>query len=95
MISIVLLVEVCRAEHQFIGKARLLFEVKIKTDNYFPRFFCMLLRVILSITLFCDNFKYYFVLQSSSDPEMDPFNESPAPELQYTEFSTQYLVGTK
>ena len=23
---------------------------------------------------------------------MDPFNESPAPELQYTEFSTQYLV---
>ena len=26
------------------------------------------------------------------DPEMDPFNESPAPELQYTEFSTKYLV---
>jgi len=28
---------------------------------------------------------------SPIDPEMDPFNESPAPELQYTEFSTQYL----
>ena len=26
---------------------------------------------------------------------MDPFNESPAPELQYTEFSTQYLVREK
>jgi len=29
------------------------------------------------------------------DPEMDPFNESPAPELQYTEFSTQYLDDEK
>ena len=30
-----------------------------------------------------------------SEPELDPFNESAAPELQYTEFSTQYLVSTK
>jgi len=29
------------------------------------------------------------------DPEIDPFNESPAPELQYTEFSTQYLDDAK
>merc|ERR1712032_156278 len=29
------------------------------------------------------------------DPEMDPFNESAAPELQYTEFSTQYLDDEK
>jgi len=29
------------------------------------------------------------------DPEMDPFNDSPAPELQYTEFSTQYLDDAK
>jgi len=29
------------------------------------------------------------------DPEMDPFNESSAPELQYTEFSTQYLDDEK
>jgi len=29
------------------------------------------------------------------DPEMDPFNESPAPELQYTEFSTKYLDDEK
>jgi len=29
------------------------------------------------------------------EPELDPFNESAAPELQYTEFSTQYLDDEK